>query len=318
MAGTACDGDPPSTLDPAGPAADRIAGLWWLMFWISLGVLAVVLAMLVVGVARASRSATPDRKARVSWGEPLIIVAGVVIPTVILTAVFLVALRDMSALSAQDEDAGLTIEVTGHDWWWEVAYPDTNAVTANEVHIPAGRPVTLELTTDDVLHSFWVPRLQAKTDMVPGTTNTMSIEASRPGVYRGQCAEFCGLQHANMAFEVVAHEEAAFEEWLAEESRPAAEPVGTSAERGEDVFMSSTCIGCHAIRGTEADQTVGPDLTHFASRRTIAAGTETNDRGNLATWIIDPQSVKPGAVMPPTDLTGNELEALLDYIEGLR
>jgi cytochrome c oxidase subunit 2 len=318
MAATACDGDPPSTLDPAGPAADRIAGLWWLMFWISLGVLAVVLAMLVIGVARASRNKAPDRKARVAWGEPLIVVAGVLIPTVILTAVFLVALRDMSALSPQDEDTALTIEVTGHDWWWEVTYPDTNAVTANEVHIPAGRPVTLELTTDDVLHSFWVPRLQAKTDMVPGTTNTMSIEASRPGVYRGQCAEFCGLQHANMAFDVVAHEQADFEQWLTEEGRPAAQPVGPSAQRGEDVFMSSTCIGCHAIRGTEADQTVGPDLTHFGSRRTIAAGTVANNRGNLASWIIDPQTIKPGAVMPPTDLTGNELEALLDYIEGLR
>jgi cytochrome c oxidase subunit 2 len=307
--------DAPSTLDSKGPAASRIEGLWWVMFWISAAVFVVVVVMLWVAIARRRRATTDSREVR--WGEPLILVAGVVIPTIVLVAVFLLSLRDMGALSAEGRDADLTIDVIGHDWWWEAVYEESGARTANEIHIPVGVPVRLRLTTDDVIHSFWVPQLQAKTDMVPGKTNEMWLEADEPGRYRGQCAEFCGLQHANMIFYVVAESASSFEEWETSNSQAAQAPASPSAADGMEVFMSSTCVGCHTIRGTEADSDIGPDLTHVAARETIAAGVLRNTRANLATWIVDPQGVKPGSAMPPTDLTAEELEALLDYLEQL-
>lgn len=305
-------------LDPAGPAARRIEGLWWLLFWISIVVFVIVLALLAAAIVRG-RNSQDDAvdKRPVSWGEPFILIAGVVIPSIVLVAVFLVSLRDMDALSAPDEPTALTIEVIANDWWWEVRYPETGAVTANEIHIPAGEPVRIELTTDDVIHSFWVPRLQVKVDTVNGRVNEMWIEADEPGRYRGQCAEFCGLQHANMLFYIVAEPRAEFDEWLANESEDAPEPTTASEERGQEVFLTSTCVGCHAIRGTEATAQVGPDLTHFAGRETFASGILQTTRGNLAGWILDPQALKEGVTMPPTELEGDELAALLDYLESL-
>lgn len=312
----ACDEDAPSVLDPRGPAAGRIEDLWWLMFWISAIVFVVVVGLLAVGIWRKRRD-DEDPRRPVRWGEPFILVAGVVIPAVVLVGVFLISLRDMSALSDPDEGIEITIDVVGHDWWWEATYEPSGAVTANEIHIPAGRPVRIRLTTDDVIHSFWVPQLQVKVDMIPGKTNEMWLEADEPGRYRGQCAEFCGLQHANMIFYIVAQAPHDFERWLNNEARPAAEPGSASAAAGEDVFMTSTCVGCHTIRGTEASATVGPDLTHVASRETIAAGVIPNTRTDMATWILDPQEVKEGAIMPPTDFTSDELNDLLDYLEQL-
>jgi cytochrome c oxidase subunit II len=312
---TACSDGSPSTLDSRGPASSRIEGLWWLMLWISTVVFVVVVAMIVVAVLRRRRPG-PDAR-HVVWGEPLIVVAGVVIPVVILFSVFVLSLRDMGALTAEGRDAEITVDVVGHDWWWEAVYEGSAATTANEIHIPVGVPVRFRLQTDDVIHSFWVPQLQAKTDMIPGKTNVTWLEADEPGRYRGQCAEYCGLQHANMIFYIVAEDRSAFESWLQSNSQPAETPATATASRGMDVFMSSTCVGCHTIRGTEANSDIGPDLTHLASRETIAAGVLDNNRGNLASWILDPQSVKPGAVMPPTDLSSDDLEALLTYLEQL-
>jgi cytochrome c oxidase subunit 2 len=286
------------------------------MFWISVVVFVVVVGMLAAGLWRRRRN-DEDPRRPVPWGEPFIIVAGVVIPAVVLTGVFFVSLRDMQVLSSPDEQAELTIDVVGHDWWWEATYEPSGAVTANEIHIPAGRPVRVRLTTDDVIHSFWVPQLQVKVDMIPGKTNEMWLEADDPGRYRGQCAEFCGLQHANMIFYVVAQPPAEFDRWLDNVVLPAAEPESSSAARGEDVYMESTCVGCHAIGGTDAAATIGPDLTHVADRETLASGVIENNRDNLALWITDPQEVKPGAAMPPTDLSADELSDLLDYLEQL-
>lgn len=312
----ACDDGSPSTLDSRGPGAARIEGLWWLMLWISVVTMAIVVAMMILAVRKGRRAdAVADHRAR--WGEPFIVVAGVIVPAVILTAVFALSLRDMAALAQPDRPAAMTVEVVGHDWWWEARYDEGEVVTANEIHIPAGRPVRLELTTDDVIHSFWVPQLQAKTDMVSGRVNHTWLEADEPGRYRGQCAEFCGLQHAKMAMYVVAQAPADFEAWLANESQPAQEPTDESAEAGRDVFLNSTCAGCHAIDGTEATSDVGPDLTHLAGRETIAAGVLENNRKNLEQFIVDPQSLKPGAIMPPTELSSDELQALVDYLEQL-
>lgn len=310
-----CEDDAPSTLESRGPAAARIEGLWWLMLWISVVVFVVVVAMLWISIRRRRRPEPSSREVR--WGEPFVILAGVAIPTIVLVGVFVLSLRDMGALSAEGRTAELTIDVIGHDWWWEAVYEESGARTANEIHIPVDVPVRLRLRTDDVIHSFWVPQLQAKTDMIPGKTNEMWLEADEPGRYRGQCAEFCGLQHANMIFYVVAEPAASFTSWVESNSAPAALPESASAAEGMEVFMSSTCVGCHTIEGTEANSDIGPDLTHLAGRETIAAGVLENTRGNLSTWIVDPQGVKPGAAMPPTDLSSEELEALLDYLEQL-
>ena len=311
-----CSEDAPSALDPAGPGARRIADLWWVLFWISVVVIIVVAILLVLAVRRAGSSDLEVDRAKPRLGEPFIVIAGVIVPAVVLTSTFVYSMVQTNELATGGDRAELTITVEAQNWWWEARYPN-GAVTANEIHIPVGEPVLLELTSPDVLHSFWVPRLQAKMDHVPGTTNEMWIEADEPDRYRGQCAEFCGIQHAHMEFLVVAQPREAFEEWLANQAEPAEEPDDETALAGERVFMDSTCVGCHVIRGTEADAEVGPDLTHLAERETLAAGKVANTRENLAELILDPQEVKPGIGMPPTELDPDELEALLDYLEQL-
>ena len=284
------------------------------MLWISVAVFLVVGAMIVWAVARgrAADSDSLDRE-QVRWGEPFIAIAGVLIPFVILAGTYVMSLRTMNDLAARRDRADLTIEVVGRDWWWEVRYPN-GAVTANEIHIPVGRTVGVELTTKDVIHSFWVPELQVKTDQIPGQTNHTWLEADEPGRYRGQCAEFCGLQHANMVFYVVAEPADEFEAWLAHEADEAA-PAGAAAA-GESIFLESSCVGCHSIRGTEADAALGPDLTHLATRETLG-GVFANTRANLTAFVRDPHRMKPGVAMPPTDLTDAELELLVDYLETL-
>jgi cytochrome c oxidase subunit II len=308
----ACSGSA-SALRPSGPGAARIEGLWWLVFWISAVVFVIVLGFLTVSLVRSGRDAPITRHVR--WGEPFIVIAGVVIPSLVLIAVFAVSLNDARTLAKPEAGARLEVRVIAHDWWWEVRYPN-GAITANEIHIPAGEPVRVRLETADVIHSFWVPRLQGKTDLVSGRTNYTWLQADQPGRYRGQCAEFCGLQHANMAFYVVAEPRASFDQWLEAAGAPPSPPSGEAAA-GKDVFLSSTCVGCHAIEGTPADARVGPDLTHVAGRRTLFAGTVLNTRANLERVVTDPQSVKPGVAMPPTQLSDQELRALVDYLEQL-
>ena len=303
-------------LDPAGPGARRIAGLWWLLLAIATVVFVVVLGFLAVAVVRSRRTDLTISE-QVPWGNRFVILSGIVAPCLILGVLFLVSLRDMAALSAPPREPTVTIEVVARDWWWEVRYPGTEAVTANEIHIPAGESVRLHLISGDVIHSFWVPRLQAKVDQVPGQENTLWIEADEPGRYRGQCAEFCGLQHANMIFWVEAQPPDEFEQWLADQSEPAGTTGDPSEALGEEVFLSSACAGCHTVRGTDATGDVGPDLTHLAGRQTIGSGVLPNSREDLRRFITDPQGVKPGITMPPVELSGDELEALLDYLEQL-
>jgi cytochrome c oxidase subunit 2 len=309
----ACEGAT-STLDPAGPGAARIEGLWWLVFWIAVSVFVIVMAFLFAALLR-SRRREVEVSREVSWGEPFIVISGVILPSLVLIAVFALSLRDVHELSRPGEQPALEIEVVGHDWWWEVRYPN-GAITANEIHIPVDEPVRLNLRTGDVIHSFWVPRLQGKTDNISGRVNHMWLEADRPGRYRGQCAEFCGLQHAKMAFYVVAESRATFDAWADRAAEPR-RPVAGSAAAGQAVFLSSTCVGCHAVGGTTADARVGPDLTHLADRRTLFAGTVPNTERNLARIITDPQSVKPGAAMPPTQLSPGELQDLISYLGQL-
>jgi cytochrome c oxidase subunit II len=304
-----------SALDPAGPGAARIGQLWWLMLSVCGAVFLLVVAMLLWATLRRRR---PDLASGSAFVRPepgrergiALAVGGAVAITALIVLLFVVA------------SFWIGIEVIAQRWWWAVRYDDpvpaNSFSTANEIHIPVGRPVLLTLRSVDVIHSLWVPNLQGKKDLIPGQVNTLWLQADRPGVFRGQCAEFCGLQHAHMALYVVAQEEADFARWQAEQRRPAPEPATAEQRQGRDLFLSGSCVLCHAINGTSAGGVMGPNLTHVASRLSLAAGTLPNTRGHLAGWIVDPQLRKPGNNMPPNLLRGDELQALLAYLETLR
>jgi cytochrome c oxidase subunit II len=307
-----CRGDQ-SALDPASPEARDVATLWWVLFAISAVVVAAVTMLVLVASLRR-----PGALGRRWGGMGLVVVGGVIVPFLILVVVFVITVATLPSVSAPPRgEARLTVDVIGRQFWWEVRYPDPGFVTANEIHIPTDTPVELRVRTGDVIHSLWVPRLSRKIDMIPGRTNRILIRADAPGVYRGQCAEFCGLAHAQMAFLVIAETPDRFAGWISAQAGDAAAPVEDEAAQGQEVFLSSSCVACHTIRGTEATATVGPDLTHLAGRRWLGAGTVPNTRGNLGGWIVDPQRIKPGNRMPPTSLSGPELQALLDYLETL-
>jgi cytochrome c oxidase subunit II len=319
-----------SVLDAAGPQAGRIGWLWWLMFGVLTAVYVVVMAFVIAGAFRRRRpysgeaADAPDVRPE-AGGERRMTraVQGAVALTVLILLVLLGASYSTGrAVFSDAPEWTLAVQVTGHQWWWEVEYegsnPSENLTTANEIHIPTGRPVLFKLTSNDVIHSFWVPNLHGKTDLIPGHTTTTWLKADRPGKYRGQCAEFCGYQHAHMAFVVVAEPEEDFMRWYAAQLKPAAEPTTPERARGRDVFLSSPCVTCHRIQGTEANGTVGPDLTHVGSRESIAAATLPNTRGHLGGWVLDPQKTKPGAKMPQNNLEPEDLKALLDYLESLK
>ena len=318
-----------SVLDPVGPGAAAIEQLWWLFFWVCTVVFIVVMAALAVALlrGRARRSRGDEPVARpASESEhrlQVTVTAAVLVTAAIVFALTILSYRTdrASAALATHEDK-LDIEVTGRQWWWEARYTDQNPsrifTTANEIHIPVGRTVQVRLFASDVIHSFWVPNLQGKRDLIPGQVNYLYLRADEPGVYRGQCAEFCGYQHAKMAFVVVAEPEDAFTVWRDAQIAPAAEPDTDEERQGHDVFVKGPCVMCHAIRGTSAGGRTGPDLTHLASRKTIAAGTLPNTRGHLAAWISDPQGIKPGSKMPSMGLPPPDLQALLSYLESLR
>ncbi len=308
-----------STLAPHSPQTHLIALLWWWMLGAATVVFLGAVSLLVVAWFRRRKPGLPVFGEREDLSGGLVVLFGIVIPIVVLVALFgaanLYVIRTTSAPAARS--TAMTIEVVGHQWWWEVRYPGTDAVTANEIHIPVRTRVNTITTTADVIHSFWVPRLARKIDMTPGRVTRVLLYASQPGSYRGQCAEFCGLQHAHMALEVVAQPPAAFRSWLANMAKPARPAPAGPARTGERLFMSDQCASCHEIRGTPAKATVGPDLTHLATRATLAAATIPNDAGELAAWIANPQAIKPGARMPDLGLSRAEVADLVAYLRSL-
>lgn len=314
-----------SALDPQGPGAERIADLFWLFTGVSAAVWLAVMAALAAALLR-QRPLPADEPLRLDPAREGRM-ARLVAVLVLATAAVLVGLTGASylvnkSLAEMGGEDALRIRVTGQQWWWQVRYesaePARTLTTANEIHIPVGRPVRLTLASSDVIHSFWVPSLMGKQDLVTGRENELVLTARRPGVYRGQCAEFCGWQHARMAILVVAEEPEAFQAWYEAQLAPAAEPASAAARRGRDVFLSKACILCHAVQGTPAGGRTGPDLTHVGSRRSLAAGTLPNSRGALAAWIADPQAIKPGSRMPNVPLSGDELDAVAAYLAGLQ
>jgi cytochrome c oxidase subunit 2 len=314
-----------SALEPGGVQADRILGLGHLYFWVCFAVYLAVVAAVVVAVGRRGSADDPaqvvhppqETEHRLVRNVSLCVAGTVVLLIVLLAADFHTG-RELHSLA--DKNA-LTIRVTGNRWWWAVEYqspdPSQTVTTANEIHVPVGHTVHFELGSNDVIHSFWVPGLHGKTDMIPGHLTHTWIVADHAGVWGGQCAEFCGAEHAKMRFTVVAEPQSDFDAWLAAQRKPAAEPEDNARRHGRDVFLGSTCILCHTIRGTTAAGLVGPDLTHVGSRATIGAGSLPNLRGHLGGWIVDPQRIKPGVVMPMNPLEPADLEALLDYLEKL-
>jgi cytochrome c oxidase subunit 2 len=303
-----------------GPRADPVTGLTWGLMDLSLVVMAVVTVLVVVGVwLRRERQAAPVfANLAVGGGAGGLrwIWIGLALTILALIASLAWTVAVMAAVGAPAGQPVLTLEITGHQWWWEVRYigatPDQTFVTANEIHIPTGKPILVKLSGADVIHSFWIPALAGKTDTIPGRTNLTWMQADRPGVYRGQCTEYCGVQHAHMAAFVTADPPAAFEAWRANQLRAAA----AAASPGEQLFVQR-CGACHTVRGGEAGGVAGPDLTHLMSRQTLAAGTVPNTRDGLSGWISNPQALKPGARMPATDLSGPELGQVVAYLETL-
>lgn len=314
------------TLDPASPQSRAISNLFWGMVAVAALVYVVVLATFAYAALHRRRALPDPERPTVIPTHPERTLArwvggGAAVTVLILVGVLVSELTVSRVLSANPARM-MTIDVVGRQWWWEVVYADADpskvARTANEIHVPVGVPVQVRLTSRDVIHSLWVPNLRGKKDLVPGyVTNTWFV-ADTPGVYRGQCAEFCGHQHAKMALYVIAEPRQAFDRWLEAQRQPALPPQDSLATVGRQIFMSGPCSSCHAIGGEPAYATVGPDLTHLASRRSIAAGVLPNTRGHRAGWIVDPQSVKPGAHMPSNQLGADQLQALLAYLETLK
>jgi cytochrome c oxidase subunit II len=328
LAITGCSGIQ-SAIDPASPQSEHISKLWWLMFCLLSIVFLSVMVVLVLAAFRSRRvtaqadvslsidGASEKRTSRVVSGA---VATTIVILFVLLTSSFLTG-RAIFSTPAKDSEV-LTIEITGHQWWWAIRYankmPSQIVTTANEIHVPAGQLIHFKLSSTDVIHSFWVPNLNGKTDLIPGHPADTWIQPKFPGTFRGQCAEFCGYQHAHMAFAVVVESEAQFQAWYEAQLQSSIAPLTDTQKRGQQVFLAKPCVMCHRIQGTDAGGNVGPDLTHLASRQTIGAGTLSNTREHLAQWITDAQQFKPGNRMPPNPMSTEELNALLDYLESLK
>jgi cytochrome c oxidase subunit II len=325
-------GWPPPVLDPAGPFADSVVVLAWALIGMGVAVTAIVVGALYVAIKG------PDRWRARLGGEKTIWIGGIAFPGVVLTALLVWGLTLTASLTEPVPEDAMRVRVTGHMWWFDVEYRDPNGNVlirdANELHLPVGEPVVVELRSEDVIHSFWVPNLSGKEDMIPGRSNELVIQADRGGRYGGVCAEYCGGPHALMGFVTVAHSRADWDEWVAGRRRirpeaadqdvpgelpavtPAAPGDSLAGSSGRRIFMDSGCAACHRVAGTEANGLVGPDLTHVGSRLTLGAGILPNNRGTMIGWIGDSQSIKPGNRMPSYDmLSAKELEAIAIWLE---
>lgn len=310
---------PLDSLDPAGPAARRIDGLFRPVFWVAVAIFAVVSAGIIAAIVLFRDR--PDRAdPKQVHGNTTLEVVWTVIPVIILASLVVPTVRTVMDLTSCSSDA-VRVEVIGHQWWFEYFYAEADIATANVLVIPAGRQVCLELTSEDVIHNFWVPRLNGKRYVIPGQQTELTLEADEPGEYWGQCGEFCGLSHALMRARVVALPEDQYAAWVASQQSEAVEPAaGSRAEDGKNVFLNGGCTQCHVIRGVWTDvarQPPAPDLTHFASRHVFAGAALETDRANLQRWLANPPAVKPGSLMPNLRLTADDIDALIAYLETL-
>ena len=311
------DGWPPPILDPAGPYAWPITTLGWVLLAMAAGVLAIVAAALYVAIWGKLQLRSRLGGAKAIW------IGGIAFPIVVLTLLLIYGLSLTRQLSQPAPEGAMRVRVTGEMWWWRIAYLDRSGEPilhdANELHIPVGKPILLELESADVIHSFWVPRLSGKLDMIPGRRNPMVIQADKPGVYGGQCAEYCGGPHALMGFVVVAHSLPQFEQVMRSRIARSGAPAPAAAGSGAQLFTSVGCAACHRIAGTSANGLAGPDLTFVGSRRTLGAGILPNNRGTMMGWVANSQAIKPHNRMPPyAVLSGGDVAAIAEYLEAQR
>jgi cytochrome c oxidase subunit II len=309
-----------SVTQPSGPHADALDRLFW-VFTLTCGVI-WLLVMLVLLLALRRRAAVSPEGAALRESRSTVMVGAAVAATVlIISALTVLSYAATRTISIANGDP-VVIRVRGYQWWWQVTYddprPDRSFVTANEIHIPVGRPVRIELSAADVIHSFWVPNIAGKQDLIPGRNNVLTLTADQAGIYRGQCAQFCGLQHAHMAMLVIAEPPAVFDAWRDHQIGDAADVTTGEQERGRQFLTTRACAACHTVRGTSAAGTLGPDLTHVASRRYLAAGELPLTRGTVAAWVADPQTIKPGNNMPLVPMTADELNAVSAYLTALK
>lgn len=307
-----------AALDRASPQAASITVLHWFIFGICVAVFVLVLTFLAAALARGRPAPSHAEERR----RMLVVAAATGLSTLLLLVMLVASVVTGRAIATPAGRDALEIEVTGHQWWWEIRYPSSvpadTVTTANEIHVPMDRAVRLRLTSTDVIHSMWIPNLNGKRDLIPGRTTFLTFRARRPGTFAGRCAEFCGYQHAKMGLLVVVQAPGDFAAWLEGQRHPSVEPSEAALEHGREVFLQGPCSACHTIRGTSAFGRKAPDLTHLASRSTIAAGTLPNTTGHLAGWVVDAQRIKPGNRMPPNFLASVDLLDLVAYLRSLR
>ncbi|HWR15935.1 MAG TPA: cytochrome c oxidase subunit II [Terriglobales bacterium] len=325
---SACGGrqNQQTMLHPVGPMSGRIESLWWFIFVIAVAVFVIVWIFLAGAAAKrkVQEQLPPDVYPDPSYEQKLLrrVMVATGITVIVLFAILghsVITSKYMNSLQSKNP---VSIQVYGHQWWWEVQYPNPDVsqwvTTANEIHVPVGVPVVLQTGSRDVIHSFWAPNIHGKRDLIPGQSSALWFQVDKEGTYRGQCAEFCGHQHAHMAFYIVAETPEKFQAWLEQQKKPAPEPSNDVLKHGKEVLEKGTCVMCHTVRGTNAGSRLGPDLTHVGSRLSIAAGTLPNNAGSLGGWISDPQAIKPGVRMPPNPMSSEDLQALVAYLQSLK
>ncbi|MDQ7028630.1 MAG: cytochrome c oxidase subunit II [Ardenticatenia bacterium] len=314
--------EPPWFLNPASEQAGQVARLFNIELLVATLVFFIVEGLIIYVVIRYRQRGPDDPVPKQIHGSTVMELTWTIGTSVALLFVLIVFWQTMTTLAAPPADAAtLEVVVRGQQWWWEFEYPEYGFRTANELYIPVGQPVEFVLESDNVIHSFWVPRLGGKVDVVPGQQNRFWFQADKPGEYFGQCAELCGVQHAGMRFKVFALPPEKFAQWAEEQQQPAVEPTTDLAKFGKELFFTKGCAGCHAIAGTQAQGRIGPDLTHFASRTTVAAVAPRTD-GNVARWVYNSEAIKPGNIMWQTmknvPLSSEEVDALVAYLQGLK
>lgn len=313
-----CTPGPQDALAPVGPVGVMESNLYNLIFWIAVVVFVIVEGLLVYTIFRYRRKADDGMPAQIH-GNTKLEVIWTVIPVLILIGIAVPTLTTIASAATVPSGGNiLNVKVVGHQWWWEFDYPDQGVVTADEMHIPVGTKISLAVDSADVIHSFWVPKLAGKIQAIPNRANTMWLQADQTGEYYGQCFQLCGTSHANMRFRVFVQSKADFDKWVADQKVVPTKPTDAEAAKGAQVFASGPCVGCHTIAGTAAKAKVGPDLTHFGSRTTIAGALLDNNPKNLAMWLHDPPAVKPGSLMPDYHLSDDQVNALVAYLDSLK